>query len=454
MKNASTETRFFSILVLLLFYGRSTMADENCGSQGVDIFGGEYRISNNVWGDGPGVGEQCMDVYPDSTYFKVTHSTHDDAEVSSYPFIYKGCHWGGCTTVNNPLPIQIRELESAPFTWNINTEGVGGVWNAAFESFFSPTGATSPNGGGELMVWIDYHGGAAPAGSLIEVVNIGGMDWNLHFVAWDSWNYIAYQAVTPVDNVTLDLKDFIHDACTRGYLLTPWFFDNMEAGFEIWRDGEGLTTYFFSAHATDGAEPVNYAPASFRLRRPRDARTIDEPEIEFEWIEAVDPDTDPVEYQLTLTGPGVDTTFTGLTDLSFLYAGTGCLQSDTLYTWSVQATDGVDITVCDAPFTFRTGEVSRVNPSPDKVSNFILHQNYPNPFNPRTEIVFSLEERENISLTVYDSLGGRVQVLLNGILDAGSHRAIFDASDLPSGVYYYQLKATSGQERRKCIYLK
>lgn len=445
-------TRF--LLFGLVFSHALSPADEYCGSEGVDVLGGEYRISNNVWGDGPGVGEQCIEVYADSTYFKVTHSTHDDDAVASYPFIFKGCHWGGCSTLNNPLPMQIWELESAPFTWKIDTEGINGVWNAAFESFFSPTGATSPNGGGELMIWLDYHGGAAPAGSQIGTVNIGGIDWYLRFVQWDSWNYIAYQAVTPQDSVTLDLKDFVHDACSRGYLFTTWFFDNMEAGFEIWRDGEGLTSLYFEADANDGAERVNYPPVAFRLRQPRDNRTISEPQIDFIWREAKDPDTDPVEYLLTLNGPGVDTTFSGLSEVLFSFNGTGILQSDTTYTWFVRATDGEDTTDCDAPFIFHTPTFTDADRYPERALNFHLHQNYPNPFNARTEIGFLLEKSGPVSLVVYNARGQQVRVLWNGVMDAGSHRILFDASDLPSGMYYYELKATSRLERRKCIYLK
>jgi len=442
------------VVSLFIIQSATAFADEYCGNEGQNVLGGEYRISNNVWGGGSGVGEQCIDIYPNSTYFKVTHSTHNDDEVAAYPFIFKGCHWGGCTTANNPLPMQIWELESAPFTWTINTDGVNGTWNAAFESFFSPTGATSPNGGGELMIWLDYHGGAAPAGSSIEVVNIGGIDWQLSYVKWDIWNYIAYRALTPQDSVTLDLKDFIHDACTRGYLLTTWFFDNMEAGFEIWRDGEGLESISFAADAFDGADRVNYAPVSFRLRQPRDNREINDPEIEFEWRESVDPDTDPVEYVWTLTGPGVDTTITGLEDLSIEFDGNGILQSDTAYTWTVSATDGEDTTACDAPFTFQTPTFVSVPHEPNQVSRFVLHQNYPNPFNPKTEIEFSLDAQEVITLTIYDTMGRTVRKLADGVFHSGTHRIVFDASDLPSGIYTYELKATSGTERRKCIYMK
>ncbi|NNF56853.1 MAG: PKD domain-containing protein, partial [Rhodothermaceae bacterium] len=64
---------------------------------------------------------------------------------------------------------------------------------------------------------------------------------------------------------------------------------------------------------------------------------------------------------------------------------------------------------------------------------------YPNPFNGSTRIGFSLAERAEVSLEVYNSLGQRVAVLASGTLEAGPHQTIFDASALPSGVYLYRL---------------
>lgn len=79
---------------------------------------------------------------------------------------------------------------------------------------------------------------------------------------------------------------------------------------------------------------------------------------------------------------------------------------------------------------------------PDK---FSLHQNYPNPFNPSTTIKFDIRTSGNISLKVFNVLGREVAVLLDENLRAGSYEQVFDAKDLPSGVYLYSLSVDGKQ---------
>ena len=69
---------------------------------------------------------------------------------------------------------------------------------------------------------------------------------------------------------------------------------------------------------------------------------------------------------------------------------------------------------------------------------------YPNPFHDQTMISFTLPRRENISLTVNDMLGRKVQLLLQGIFDEGEHTAVFDGSALPSGNYMVMLRNEDG----------
>jgi photosystem II stability/assembly factor-like uncharacterized protein len=85
---------------------------------------------------------------------------------------------------------------------------------------------------------------------------------------------------------------------------------------------------------------------------------------------------------------------------------------------------------------------------------FHLSQNYPNPFNPSTTIQFSVPERVNVKLTIYNMLGQKVARLAEGEVERGVHELTFDASHLPSGVYIYRLQAGDYVESRKMLYLK
>lgn len=216
----------------------------------VDVVGGEYRVCNNVWGSGSGVGEQEVGVDPNSTRFKVLRSTHNSASVAAYPFVYKGCHWGHCTR-GSGLPVKVKELRAARSSWRISVEGAEGTWNAAYDIWFSLKGASDPTGGAELMIWINRGGGAAPAGKRVATVEIGGVEWDVYFANM-SWNYIAYLARRPLTSVDLDIKAFIDDAVSRGFINQEWYLDAIEAGFEIWRGGAGLETLEFSASVERG----------------------------------------------------------------------------------------------------------------------------------------------------------------------------------------------------------
>ncbi len=88
---------------------------------------------------------------------------------------------------------------------------------------------------------------------------------------------------------------------------------------------------------------------------------------------------------------------------------------------------------------------------PDK---FSLSQNYPNPFNPATTIKFSIAASSLVTIKVYDVLGNEIASLVNEEKPAGNYQVIFDSSNLPSGVYFYQLQADSFVETKKMILLK
>jgi uncharacterized protein (TIGR02145 family) len=90
----------------------------------------------------------------------------------------------------------------------------------------------------------------------------------------------------------------------------------------------------------------------------------------------------------------------------------------------------------------------------DIPTKFVLHQNFPNPFNPSTTIKFSIPERANINLEIYNTLGKKIVRLIDQVQEPGHHEITFDASHLPSGVYIYRLQAGEFVESKKLILLK
>ena len=83
-----------------------------------------------------------------------------------------------------------------------------------------------------------------------------------------------------------------------------------------------------------------------------------------------------------------------------------------------------------------------------------LESNYPNPFNPSTVISYQLPVNSIVSLRVYDVLGREIETLVNDRKNAGIHSVTFQGGNLPSGVYFYQLRAGSFVQTKKLLLLK
>jgi len=87
-------------------------------------------------------------------------------------------------------------------------------------------------------------------------------------------------------------------------------------------------------------------------------------------------------------------------------------------------------------------------------SFYELKQNYPNPFNPVTQINYSVPFDAQLSIKVYDALGGEVATLINKFHQSGRYAVMFDGSNLTSGVYYYRLVSDSYSETKKLVLVK
>jgi len=90
----------------------------------------------------------------------------------------------------------------------------------------------------------------------------------------------------------------------------------------------------------------------------------------------------------------------------------------------------------------------------ENINNFSLSQNYPNPFNPSTKISYSIAAAGIVSLKIYDILGREVSTLVNEEKPVGRYEVNFNASQLASGVYFYQIKAGDFVQTKKLMLLK
>ncbi|MBM4158154.1 MAG: T9SS type A sorting domain-containing protein [Ignavibacteria bacterium] len=92
--------------------------------------------------------------------------------------------------------------------------------------------------------------------------------------------------------------------------------------------------------------------------------------------------------------------------------------------------------------------------NPSIPSKYALHQNYPNPFNPATKISYDIPVSGEVSLKIYDMLGKSVATLVNGFVPAGKYEYVFNASNLPTGIYMYELNTGNFSETKKMLLIK
>ena len=105
-------------------------------------------------------------------------------------------------------------------------------------------------------------------------------------------------------------------------------------------------------------------------------------------------------------------------------------------------------------FHANESSLSIVDYEPDVPSVFELFQNYPNPFNPTTNIRYMIPVRSFVTLTIYDLLGREVDQLVNRNLSSGNYTVQWNASAIPSGIYFYTLQAHPQSESSIPAYLE
>ncbi|MBE2219092.1 MAG: T9SS type A sorting domain-containing protein [Ignavibacteria bacterium] len=141
----------------------------------------------------------------------------------------------------------------------------------------------------------------------------------------------------------------------------------------------------------------------------------------------------------------------GTESYTFTYYKNPVWQDSSMYTLAFLQNDNDKSVVNSGRMGMLVGVEPFINETPER---FTLQQNYPNPFNPTTNIKFSMPENGYASLKVFNVLGKEVKTLVDGNQQKGTYNVFFDASNLPSGIYFYTLNTGKFTETKKMILVK
>jgi len=223
--------------------GADTQICSKYGS--TSIQGGRYIVQNNVWGDDT---TQCINVT--STGFAVTSAVHNlpqNGAPAAYPSVYAGCHYGNCSS-GSGLPLAVSDSRFGTISTSVSMSypNNGSVYDASYDVWFDPTPRTDgQNTGAELMVWLNKTGSVHAAGSQVGTVNIAGANWDVWYGNY-GWNVVSYVRQSPTSSISFNVSSFYRDMVNRGYAQNSWYITSVQAGFEPWVNGTGLSVNNFS----------------------------------------------------------------------------------------------------------------------------------------------------------------------------------------------------------------
>jgi len=208
-----------------------------------------YHLQANEYNSGAAL-TICTDGNPDFTISTSGVNVSHDGAPGAYPSLYKGCHWGDCTA-NSGLPVPVSAMTSTPdeVTTSYSTSTVNsGAWDDSYDIWYNPARSTDSNSSGlEMMIWLNHFGGVEPAGSPGPTVTLDGIGFTAWYGGSGSGGTVSFVANNPMSSVSnLDLGPLAAYAVSRGYMQNSWFLIDVEAGFEPWTSGQGLTADAFN----------------------------------------------------------------------------------------------------------------------------------------------------------------------------------------------------------------
>ncbi len=319
----------------------------------------------------------------------------------------------------NPLLDRIYTNKDSNWTSRSSYGDRYDAWNIGYNQIFSPYSSPNTNSWDNVStgIFIYYSG-----------LNNSIADLKIYRTNNGGYNLVQILAQTPpskpmglsVDYYS-ETEDIMRPIVTWNHNKEPDMLrDDLKKRYKIWR-------------AT--ASSMASVPADYIL-----LKTID-----------IDSGTAPVYIDTSIIALG-----------SYFHGTGGQMQYPVRYT--VQAIDkyqdssvrsdfgsAIGLLYCGDACAFGEDNNLQNEQSPKKYS---LNQNYPNPFNPLTKIKYDLPNDNFVTIKIYDILGKELLNLVNEFKQAGSYSVTFDATNYPSGVYYYKIKTGSFVQVRKMILIR
>ncbi len=130
-------------------------------------------------------------------------------------------------------------------------------------------------------------------------------------------------------------------------------------------------------------------------------------------------------------------------------------ENSSIELYSMECVGNVLVVTGDSGTIYRYDAVVGISSNNSTLpTTYELSQNYPNPFNPETKINFSLPEKTNVKLVIYDITGKEIETLVNQVLSAGNYQYGFTANNLTSGTYFYRLETNNFKQTKKMMLIK
>ncbi|MEU0225338.1 cellulose binding domain-containing protein [Streptomyces sp. NPDC006284] len=229
-----------------------------CEPFGTTTIQGRYVVQNNRWGSSA---TQC--VTATDTGFRVAQadgSVPTNGAPKSYPSVFNGCHYTNCSPGTN-LPARLDTISEAPSGISYGYVG-NAVYNASYDIWLDPTPRTDGVNRTEIMIWFNRVGPIQPIGSPVGTTTVGGRTWEMWTGSNGANDVLSFVAPSAITSWNFDVMDFVRATVARGLAEDDWYLTSVQAGFEPWQNGVGLSVNSFSSTVRTGGDPGNPDPGN------------------------------------------------------------------------------------------------------------------------------------------------------------------------------------------------